>query len=83
MKFRWKYDADNRRKAVTRKIKSILKETPTLPNNLMRGYYTDFHFTVPSGGTYRFFYAGGDTPKGGIYHLVEVDGIEHNKINNI
>jgi hypothetical protein len=80
MKFRWKpnYDID-RRKLITRKIKSKLKETPTLPDNLMRGYYTDFHFTVPSGGMYRFFYAGGDTSKGGIYYIVEVDGTRHNE----
>jgi hypothetical protein len=80
MKFRWKYDVDNRRKAITRKIKSLLKETPTLPDNLLRGYYTDFHFTIPSGGMYRFFYAGDDTSKGGIYHLIEVDGTINNKL---
>jgi len=74
MKFRWKPNYDNdRRKLLTRKIKSKLKETPTLPDNLFRGYYTDFVFTVPSGGTYRFFYAGDDTSKGGLYYIIEVD----------
>jgi hypothetical protein len=71
-KFRWKYDADNRRAALRKKIKSILKEDPTLPDNLFKGYFTDFIFTVPSGGRYHFFYAGGDTPKGGIYFLKSV-----------
>ena len=70
-KFRWKPDYDlGRRKSITKKIKSILKEEPILPESLITGYYTDFVFTVPSGGSYRFYYAGGDTPKGGIYYIV-------------
>jgi len=73
LRFRWKCNADNRRKSVTRKIKSLLKEEPILPESLVRGYSTDFHFTVPSGGKYRFFYAGGDTPRGGVFYLVTVD----------
>ena len=72
MRFRWKCNADNRRKSVTRKIKSLLKEEPILPAELMRGYFTDFKFTVPSGGKYRFYYAGGDTPRGGVYYLVPI-----------
>ena len=70
MKFRWKCNADNRRKAVARKIKSLLKEEPILPERLMKGYYTDFVFQTTSGNEYRFYYAGGDTPRGGIYFLV-------------
>ena len=73
MKFRWKCNADHRRKSVTRKIKSLLKEEPLLPDKLLKGYYTDFTFTVPSGGKYRFYYAGGDTPRGGIYFLTPVE----------
>ena len=72
MRFRWKCNADNRRKSVTRKIKSLLKEEPILPAELMKGYSTDFEFTVPSGGKYRFYYAGGDTPRGGVYYLVPI-----------
>jgi len=79
-KFRWKYDADNRRKAITRKIKSILKEEPILPENLLRGYYTDFIFTTPSGGSYRFYYAGGDTPRGGIYYLISTEKVASDQI---
>jgi hypothetical protein len=70
-KFRWKPDFDlGRRNLITKKIKSILKEEPILPENLFRGYYTDFEFKTPSGGSYRFYYAGGDTAKGGIYYLI-------------
>jgi len=39
----------------------------------MKGYFTDFEFTVPSGGKYRFYYAGGDTPRGGVYYLVPIE----------
>jgi hypothetical protein len=73
LRFRWKCNADNRRKSVTRKIKSLLKEEPILPESLVHEYSTDFIFTVPSGSKYRFFYAGGDTPRGGIFYLVTVD----------
>ena len=69
LKFRWKVNADDRRKSITRKIKSLLKEEPTLPDNLFVGYTTDFQFTTQS-GKYRFYYAGGDTPKGGIFYIV-------------
>ena len=72
LKFRWKCNADDRRKSITRKIKSLLKEEPTLPNNLFVNYNTDFIFTTQS-GTYRFRYAGGDTPKGGIYYITSVN----------
>lgn len=73
MKFRWKCNADDRRKAVARKIKALLKEEPTLPEKLMKGYRTDFTFSIASGKEYRFFYAGGDTPKGGIYYLLPIE----------
>jgi len=73
LKFRWKVNADDRRKSITRKIKSLLKEEPILPDQLLKGYTTDFIFTVPSGGKYRFYYAGGDTPRGGIFVLTSVE----------
>ena len=50
----------------------MLKEEPTLPDNLFVGYNTDFRFTTQS-GTYRFHYAGGDTPKGGIYYITLIN----------
>ena len=72
-KFRWKPDYDKgRRTLLTKKIKSILKEEPILPENLFRGYYTDFIFSTQSGESYRLYYAGGDTSKGGIYYLITV-----------
>jgi len=71
-KFRWKPDYDlGRRNLITKKIKSILKEEPVLPEDLFKGYYTDFIFKVPS-GSYRFYYAGGDTSKGGIYFITKL-----------
>ncbi len=70
MKFRWKCNADDRRRAVTQKIRSLLKEDPILPERLTKGYHTDFIFQTTSGKEYRFYYAGGDTPKGGVYFLV-------------
>ena len=69
IKFRWMINADkDRRVQIAKKIKSKLKlaTLPELPAKLIRGYGTDFEFNV-GGQEYRFYYAGHDTPKGGIF----------------
>lgn len=73
LKFRWKCDNDNKRAAISKKIKSVLKlkSAPVLPENLNGMYGTNFCFELPT-GVYRFAYMGGDTPKGGIYLIIKL-----------
>lgn len=81
LKFRFMPNNDSPtdlRVSITKKIKSLLKKDPELPQTLKKNSgssgmpRTDFEFSVPTGEKYRFYYAGGDNPKGGLYYITPV-----------